>query len=228
MANYDFDINKASAELLPPDKRAVNNTTLIKSLLSGISWAYDWIFKDYYNGSDAPVYYFESTYNYLDKVRYDREVYLSLIDNNNSSPLVTTDWIKIQTNFLGVKSRVVIKPSKLILEYAINTYFGGTFRQPTSVDGTTDVHSDIYFTLLPSIPYGFVVGQTTGATVGKTTSSASVGFPYPFVYPNSFQINIPTALLNTLAATEAEQLAIIRNFVNPIKAAGSNFTILAY
>jgi len=165
---FDFNIPQASIELLPPDKRYTGNITFIKSLLSALQWAHDLFFDSYYNGTTAPDYS-PGTYNYLDQVVYNKQVYLSNIDNNTDAP-TTVNWTLIQKNFIGLKERILYNGSKIVLEYAMNKEFGGTFRQPGGAN------SDIYTENLPSSEVAFVVG-TTEATSSSVSINASAYDP---------------------------------------------------
>lgn len=211
MSKYDFNINNAATESLPPDKRYQKNVTFIQSLLSALQWVYNLFFKSYYEGSTASVYA-PGTYNYLDQVRYQKKIYLSLINDNTDLP-TTLNWVLIQDNFIGMKERILYNGSKLVLEYALNKQFDATFRQLPST-------SDIYISNLPVSTEGFLVGQTIGSSVGQTLSSGTIGRSIPFIYLNNFQISIPIAIF----ALTNEQA--VRNFVNQYVPAGLNYLIV--
>ena len=160
---YDVDINKTSIELLPPDKRYTGNITFIQSLLSPLQWVRDLFFGSYYQGTTAPNYS-AGTYNYLDQVVYEKKVYSSNIDNNTDLP-TTANWTLVQDNFIGLQERILYNGSKIVLEYAMNKEFGGTFRQPGGSN------SDIYITNLPASEVAFIVG-TTEATSSSVSANA--------------------------------------------------------
>ena len=112
-----------------------------------------------------------------------------------------------------LKERIQYNGSKVILEYALNKKFGGTFRQPPLL-------SDIFTIKLNPVTSGFHIGLTEAHTssVGLTTSSDAIGRKYPFAYINNFQINIPTALYTSDS--------IIRDFVNKYVVFSINYTIV--
>lgn len=215
MSFYDFNINDASVEMLPPDKRYLNNVNLIRSLLSTLQWFHDLFFHSYYEGI-VPATYAPGIYNYLDQVVYDKKVYLSLINNNSDLP-TTSNWTLVQNDFIGLQERVLYNGSKLVLEYALNKEFNTTFRQPP-------VNSDIYISNDNPSVVGFLVGLTEPycSSVGRTTSSDAIGPGGPFLYTNNFVIHIPSAAL-ALTNTQA-----ITNFVNKYIPASLKFTIQAY
>lgn len=226
MTTYNVNINQASIELLPPDKRYPVNISLIQGLLKPLQWARDSFFSTYYEGSSAPIYT-AGTYAYGDEVIYQKKVYSSLKSANTDSPTVATSWYLKSDNFIGLKERVLFDGGKLVLEYALNKEFSGTFRQPTTPQGITDTKSDIYITNDTSVKYGFFVGQTEpfSSSVGQTTASDYIGSANPYVYLNNFIIHIPTSLLNIGTTSNYKSVS---NFVNQYIPSSINFTIVNY
>jgi len=201
---YDINYSQQGAEIMPPDKRDTKTLSLVSSLLSALQWSRDLLFTSYATGSTAPVYA-TGSYNKNDTVIFNKSVYYSLIAGNTDLPTVATSWLKIQDNFIGANERVRFNTQRLVLEYALNKRFNGTFRPP----GSSSL-SDIYLTNLPSVVVGFRIGQTEAATssVGQTTSSDNIGSIYTFIHVNNFQINI----LNSLYVLTND--AAIRNFTD--------------
>jgi len=220
MSLYDININQISIELLPPDKRYTKNIAFVQSLLTGMQWIRDLIFGSYYEGAQESLIedYAPGTYNYLDRVIYNKKVYLSLDNNNTVVPTDTTLWLMIQDNFIGVRERILYNGSKLVLEYALNKQFGTVFRNPPNV-------SDIYIGNIGPVVDGFLIGETVGSTVGETTSSDPIGGQLPFVYINNFQINIPILALDI--SVDANYKAV-GNFVDKYIPASLRYTVVNY
>lgn len=214
---FDIDYNQQANDLLPPDKRVPDKLSLLRSLLKSLQWGRDLILGTYKKGWSGGTYS-PGAYNKYDQVKYGKSVYESLISSNTDNPTVTTSWMKICDNFIGVDERVKYNGQKIVLEYALNKEFDGVFRQPGA--GT----SDIYLSNLSPVLSGFRIGQTeTGASsIGQTTSSASIGGSYPFVQIYNFTINIPTAL-HSLTNDQA-----IRAFTLKYIPSGINFSITIY
>lgn len=213
---FDINYNQQAPELLPPDKRDKPRIALFQALLSGVQWCRDIILGSYKKGSVDPDYA-AGTYPAFAKVIFQKAVYYSLIDNNTADPLDTTAWLKIQDNFLGVAERVKFNGQNIVLEYALNQRFGGTFRPPGSMSP-----SDIYMTLLPRVVYGFRVGRTIGSYVGQTQSANKVGSPIPFIRINNFEVHVTNAIFTETNEQE------IRDFINLYIPAGLRFTITTY
>lgn len=215
---YDIDFSQQGPEILPPDKRDKNTIGLVQSLLSACQWVRDLVLGTYKTGSTAPSYA-AGPYNKFDQVIFEKSVYYSLIDNNMDDPTISTSWQKIQENFIGVDERMKFNGQVLVLEYALNKRFGGTFRPPGSSS-----RSDIYLQNIPVVVQGFLVGQTEPAcsSVGQTLSSDTIGLRFPFVHVFNFQINF----LASLYAVTNEQA--VRDFTNLYVPSSLTYTIVTY
>lgn len=213
---FDIDFDDFTVQMLPPDKRVNPTVPFIQALISPLQYIRDLLFGSFANGSTAPTYS-SGTYNYMDQVIYNKQVYLSLIPDNTDAPTVATSWLLIQTDFRGANIRVLDSGCTLILTNALNQEFGGVFRQPP-------LQSDIYLNNVGPTLTGFIVGNTEpkSSSVGNSTSSATIGSPLPFTQVYNFNINIPAALY--AATTEAT----IRDFVNKIIPISLTFSITPY
>lgn len=215
---YDVDYSQQGIELMPPDKRDNNTNSFVKSLLTALQWSRDLILTSYRTGNNSPTYA-AGVYNLNDTVIFQKAVYYSLIASNTDAPTVATSWLKIQDNFIGVNERVRFNTQRVVLEYALNKRFNGTFRPPGSSS-----NSDIYFTNLPATVTGFRIGQTEAntSTIGQTLSSDFVGSKYTFIHINNFQINFLTSLY---AQTNE---AAVRGFTNLYIAFSLKYIITPY
>lgn len=213
---FDVNYKQQTPELLPPDKRDPPRIALIAALLQSIQWCRDLILGSYKKGSTDPGYA-PGTYPKFAKVIYQKAVYYSLVDGNTSDPRDINNWLKIQSNFLGVSERVKFNGQNIILEYALNQRFSGTFRPPPSV-----TRSDIYMSLLPPVIAGFNVGQTIGSSVGRTASSDTIGYDSPIVRLINFEVHITIAIFATTNEQE------IRDFINLYIPASLKYIITTY
>lgn len=213
---FDIDMNQQAVDLLPPDKRAPKVVGLQRALLSAAQWCRDLILGSYKSGSTAPQYA-GGMYNKYDLVIYNKAVYYSLVPSNSALPSDPASWLLVQPNFLGVDERVRYNGQKIVLEYALNHRFGGTFRPP----GSSSL-SDIYINNVGPTAVGFRVGLTKGSTVGLTNSSDDIGNPYPFVQITNFNINF----LNSLYILTNEKA--VRGFVDPVIPSSLVYTITSY
>lgn len=222
MSIYDVDYTIVGPQLLPPDKRRTRQMAWIKCLLYPLQYLHDILFVSYKQGSTAPQYA-GGTYNQGDRVVYFFSVYESLIPSNTALPTDTTSWAKIQENFIGVNERVKYTGQKIILEYALNKWFVTQFRQPPSL-------SDIYITV-NSIPTNLFVSGATSQdsssvflySSSEYISNDSLGTPV-----KNMNVNIPLAVFNALALTDAERESIVRGFVNKYITAGITYNVITY
>ena len=217
---YDIDYSKLAVKMLPPDKRFTNTIAFLKALLTPVQWKRDLILGTYRSGSTSSIWLNSTTYNKYDQVIYNRAVYSSLQAGNiNNLPTNTAYWEQIQTVYIGIQERLQYTPTKLTLEYALNKWFQTTFRQPP-------LQSDIYFTVNPILLNVFVVGGTESISSniynGNSTQFIINGYSFSAFY--NLVINVPTALISSLAPTTAQAQAIIGSVVNQFIAAGINYT----
>lgn len=219
---YDIDFSKLGVQVLPPDKRFTRQAAWQKVILSPLQYLRDLWFGSYRTGSEAPVYA-AGTYAKYDQVVYNKAVYESLIDGNTNPPTDTASWKLVQTNYIGLYERITYNGQKLVLEYAMNKWFGTTFRQPPLV-------SDIYININTlSIPV-FVVGATESesSVVYTTGSSEFVINSYSVAVQYNFTIFCPVAVYDALDPLMINNEKIFRAFVDKYVPAGITYEITTY
>lgn len=222
MSIYDVDYNKQTTELLPPDKRFSKQIAWINTLFSPLKWLRDLIFTSYRTGSTAPVYA-PGTYSMYQQVIYRQSVYMSLIDNNSVSPNDATAWLKIQDNFLGAEQRVLYNGQVIVLEYALNQWFGTQFRQPPNT-------SDIFLTMHPRPAGVFVIGgdEINSSKVYTDKSSEYIINSYGFAQYYNMTINVPVAVWTALDTIPANRDKFVRSFADQYVISGIIYDIATY
>jgi hypothetical protein len=157
--------------ILVPDKREKVNISFLSSPVAEIQVVNDTLFTVYEKGLNFNLWDISTTYNRNDVIGYGKQVYFSVIDDNTgNNPNSTDNWCKISNNFIGADTRVHFNGTKLIFEYAINTYFN-TFYQPN-----TTLNSEIYtetFSIKPKTFY-VALSEPFSDTIGKTNSSGYI------------------------------------------------------
>lgn len=210
--------------LMPPDKTTTKTgaqskmVNLLWALISEpLNWLNKLMFTDYAEGAAYITYNPASTYGIGDRVNYKKAIYESLQDNNigKAPNLNTAYWYKRQDSFIGADERILFTDSKLLCEYALNKWFGGTFRQPPST-------SDIYVLKNGNAVPTFIVGSSTGSSVGLSTSSGFVGLGYYTPVAADFTIKIPTALYPTGGDQE------VRDFADMLNSIENTYDIVQY
>ena len=119
---------------------------------------------------------------------------------------------------------IKIRGEKLVLEYALNTWFGTTFRQPNTL-------SDIYLSLNSAIYQSpFKVGdfEIQSSKVSRVGSSDFIGIDYTLIVHYGFTIMIPTAVFNALGADNAIRENIVRDFVDKYVNCGIKYNVQTY
>lgn len=214
---YSTNYNDFAVNVLPPNHRLPVHKAWVKALCAPMVWANNNFFEDFVNGSSYAAYNAGTTYGYQDRAIYDHAVYESKQAGNTGNDVTDSDWwFKVQDNYIGVYERIKYNSTKLVLEYALNKWFGGTFQQPPST-------SSIYITKNTTTIRAFTTGDTSDASaVGYDTSSGFVGDSVNYTSNVDFTINIPTALYPTGGDEEIQQ------FVNNIIAAEATYDIVQY
>lgn len=222
MSFYEIDYNQKAVELLPPDKRMPSIVAWVKALLMQLQYNITSLFVDYKTGSDYPVYV-PGSYNKFDRVIYGQSVYESLININTAEPTDTAYWRLYQLYFAGTDTRIMYNAQTLVLEYALNTRFQTSFRQPP-------LQSDIFLTVNQPQNRVFQVAGDEGlsSNVRYDGSSENVVNSYTFASFFNLEINVPVATYNSLSTDVAAREKIIRYFADKYIPAGILYTIITY
>ena len=221
---YDIDFSKFTPRMLPPDKRFTKTVAWVNVLLSPVQYLRDLWFGSYRTGSTAPTWVNTDPYPKYALVKYSNKViYESLADNNTAVPTDATYWRVAQQNFIGLSERVLYNGQKLVLEYAMNKWFGTTFRQPPNV-------SDIYITrnAVPVSVFRSGGLEDISSVTYTNTSSDFVVNAYTLVPDANFTIHCPLATYNALASTDAQRDKIFRAFVDLYLPSGITYSITTY
>jgi hypothetical protein len=222
---YDVDYNTAIENLLVPDKRTKKTLAFNIALALGIANNHNLLFNIYKNYEILPNWITAFAYNKNDLVKYSKSVFQSIENGNTSRPTNSSKWRLVSENFLGSDFRLSITGEKLNLEYAINTWFGSTFRQPSV--GI----SDIYFTTnnlieLPVFRVG--INEFESTSVRSDGSDQFVINSYTFTAQYNLTINVPIALFNSLGTTNEIRTSIVRAFADKYINAGLTYKIQTY
>jgi hypothetical protein len=224
MGLYDLNAATTGQQLLPPDKRGTIMSRWVAAMLKPIQYLVDIRINSYRNGASAQPYLNTTTYLKGNIVLYRYSMYESVINGNlGNDPLDPRYWTIIQDNFIGVLERLKYNGHTLILTYALNKYFGTTFRQP-------DLLSDIWLNTNIKPPAVFLVGDTESQSskVYYNTSSEFIINDYAFSSFTNLTINVPTSVYNALDTDPANRSRIIRNFADKYIAAGITYDIAIY
>lgn len=223
MSIYDIDYSKQKVQLLPPDKRYTKTVAWIGILLSPLQYLRDLWFGSYRTGSDAPQWVNTDPYPKYAQVKYNKIIYESLENGNTDVPTTVATWKVVQQNFIGLSERIYYNGQKLVLEWAMNKWFGTVFRQPPN-------QSDIYIENNTLDVGVFRVGgvEDISSVTFSNRSSEFVVNAYSFAVTFNFTIFCPEAVYNALDPTLTNNEKIFRAFVDRYVPAGVTYTIQTY
>lgn len=226
-----IDYDDQAEQMLPTAQRKPKWIIFAKALVSQVKRLYV-LFVYFMTGSvDAGYWSVATTYAKGELVRTVDGVYESLEAGNIGNAVTdTTYWLKVLGSFIGVNERVRYNSQKIVFEYALNRYFGTTFRQPTSYTGTGTLPlSDIYITTVAPVYVSFVsygAEPLTSAVYKDRTIDFVFGDEvYLSASTYKFIIHIPAAVYSALGST-AEQ--IVRSFADRYRILGTTYTIQTY
>lgn len=221
---YNLNYNTIVETLLVPDKRTKKTVAFNTALVSSITNNNNLLFSTYKDYTLLPNWT-AGTYTRNELVKYGKSIFQSVENANTTEPTQSDKWVLVSENFLGSDFRLSITGSKLNLEFAINTWFGTIFRQPSA--GV----SDIYFITNNIIPIPvFRVGTTSfdSTAVSTVSSEQLVVNSYSFSTQFNLTINVPSALFLSLGSTNDVRYSIIKSFADKYINAGLTYQIITY
>lgn len=227
MSIFDVNFSKLAVEILPTHKRT-DITEVTDSIVEPLN-DLNIIFKWFREGNTAGQYNPATTYTFGSVLKYSRKVYLKNEVTTGYTagiiPTNTTYFVRISESFIGIAERLMYRPDKLVLEYALNRIFETTFRQPPLV-------SDIYIQNVNTSDTNFGVGELDNftSTIGETDVLSLY-----FISENDFVagetdfiVYVPLAVFNALASTDVERTAILTDVIEKYRLTGYTFKIQTY
>ncbi len=225
MSIYDVNYSTLGSQLLPPDKRSSRLTAYVNALLSPLQWLRNLCMGTYRTGAAYAPWASTTTYAKYSRVTYKNAVYESQLNGNTGAAPATSPavWAQVQSNVIGLEERLQYNGQTIVLTYALNKWFGTTYRQPPAL-------SDVYILNNSISPAGFVVGATEGSSsvVYRGTSSEAVINDYSFDESINFTIYFPSAAFALLDDTDNARYAAIRFFTDKYLPAGLVYNIQVY
>lgn len=221
---FSIDYINLMITLLSPDKRSSSIIALNTPAAIELQNLNDDMFITYKTYQSIPEWSSLGDYIINNKVKYNKAIYKSAIDNNKNIPTYDDTWVLISPNFLGVDTRIAFNSQKIILEYALNIWFNTLYVQEPGV-------SEIFITLNSAIKQSpFILGTTENKSskITTTDSDSYIGIDYSFEQYNGFTINVPIAVYNLLGANDAERQSTIRIFANQYVNIGVYYLVQSY
>jgi hypothetical protein len=218
---YDINYKQQVIELLPVNKRNYKMIAFLSDcMISTLQYLRDALFGDYRNGSNV-TNWSAGTYSRNAKVNYKKGIYISLINNNTDTPGLTNNWYLQQSFFIGLNERLAYNGNNLMLTYALNRWFGTTFRQPGT--GLSDIYITTTGLDVTTMRIGYLSAESSQIKFTKATEAITyttiTGLQYNAVF------YVPNSLLTSLGSSGME---IIKSFINNYIYAGCVFNVLGY
>ena len=239
--NISLNVLPPTKRISPKDGSILNGwIALFKNIASQMVYVNE-IFKRYQNGSEYPYYSFSTAYVVGDRVKNEFGVFECIASNTGVSTTNYTYWNLIISSFIGANERVLYTGKRIVLEYALNRYFGGElmansfagFRQPTSYSATGQLPlSDIYISALPIVDVSFGIGDVSQnlGSIGDISlnygicDDTIVGVASSYM----FQINIPVNVFASINSDLPTAEKIVRNFVDKYCLIGVGYNVVTY
>lgn len=234
---YNVNFALQIEQLLPPSKRTTKTLAYMGVFGRSFQYQRDLLFDTYANGFGGAIWA-AGTYTKGQRVRYiDHSVYEVQVASTTTTPSTSTDWLKIQDVWIGVRERTRYTGNKIVLIYGLNRWFDTVFRQPngtlenpvTNAAGT----SDIYI-----VNNSILVNQFK---IPKSAFNTSSFIPNNGIYgidgiPNvafalnqyAFTIFVPLAVFNALAANNTDRENVVRAFADKYVIAGIIYKVQTY
>lgn len=207
---YLIDFDNLIESNLSPDKREPKTIQFLTTCANAIDNLYVQTTQTYKFQSSVSNWT-AGTYSINSLVRYSKVIYQA-IKETNLDPTNSTDWIIVSENFLGVDNRLKINGTKIVLERALNQWFG-------QVDGT--IYIDNNSVELPVFLVGF--SESECSQVFSNKSSELVSNSFTFVSQYNCTIFVPTAVHTAIGGD-----SIIRNFTDKYISSGITYNIQTY
>lgn len=139
-------------------------------------------------------------------------------------------WIPVYPDFIGANYRVSFSCQKILFEYALNTWFNTTFRQP--VVGVSDIYiSTNAITQLQAYAYPYSLKSYFLPGTEFSPQPVTSDFCFPLnnaSSQNNFTIYVPVAVYDALSANASLRNGMIRAFADKLCPAGAYYNIATY
>lgn len=236
--NYAVYMTLLAQAIIPPDKRAGSLEDLMTSFLNPTMQRTNDILNLYIDGFKSTIPYYDNSTSYaigdlvIGPFDHYQQIYESQSNGNSGNSIDNINfWVNVSPNPIGVEERSKMYCGRMVFEYALNTWFGTTFRQPNFA-GTS--LSDIYITtngyqspLLYISPVDF--------NAGHFGPNGSTGFISPddtpgFYATNQYTVHVPSAFYATLPGYTGAGTAdnFIRKQVDKYGCFGLDYNIVQY
>jgi hypothetical protein len=224
--SYIVNTNSFAENFVPPKKRSADIVAWAKTLVFPLQVLYDTMFGTYKDGITVSDWDVATTYYIGDQVKYiDKSIYQCYRLNTGNAPTNENFWFKIQDKFVGIEPRMKYNSQHLVLEWALNEWFGTTFVN-------TPGASDIFISAISVFDTTFWVGATESesslVTYDNTDTFGWIQAQDLTAIDYTFSINVPLAVWTALDTVVGNRDKIIMAFADTYVLAGVKYNIITY
>ena len=223
-----------AVNFLPAKKRLPIFKAWVKTLLNPLQVLYNTMFGTFKDGNNASDWIPATAYSVGVQVKYvDKAIYQCWVANTGELPTNTDFWFKIQEKFVGIEPRCKYNSQRLLLEWALNEWFGTTF---VNAPGGSDIRiqpagvgSNVFYVGLSTVDSSYAVfGNNEAQRFVQAIDITNTG--------SEFQIRVPIATANALTneppdtapAISQNRENIIRQIADLYVYAGINYDVITY
>jgi hypothetical protein len=184
------------------------------------------MFGTFKDGNTAAAFIPATLYVVGDQVQYiDKSIYQCWVVNTGELPTDTAYWFKIQDKFVGIEPRCKYNAQHLLLEWALNEWFGTTF---VNTPGASDIYIDTAGADLGAFYVGYTTTESSFVVYDDSEATAFIQAEDLISAGISFNINVPIAVWIALASTNDDRDNIIRQIADLYVYAGITYDIITY
>lgn len=226
MFNFGLNTDLLSRIFTPRRKRKPLFIAFARVMLSPISYLHRRVFTYFYYTQVYPIWNSVTSYNIGSVVRFGYQVFESRTNGNlNNQPNQSTQWMRIQDNWIGGFVRSNVKPGKIALEKYLNDFFETDFNYPASAN-------DIYIETNDEDVTQFTVGSSDLNTAQVSSAVEStiyfVSDTFTTYSQNSFTVYIPTAKWTAIESTDAKREGLVKGILDNYVPAGIQYNVTDY
>jgi len=223
-----------AVNFLPPKKRLPIYKAWTKTLLTPLQVLYNTMFGTFKDGNAAADWDILTAYVVGDQVKYiDKSIYECWVAQTGELPTDTAYWFKIQDKFVGIEPRCKYNAQHLLLEWALNEWFGTTF---VNTPGASDIYIDTAGADLGAFYVGFTTTESSFVVYDDSEATAYIQAEDLASAGVSFNINVPIAVANALTTEppdtvpniSSDRANIIRQIADLYVYAGIEYEIVTY
>jgi len=224
MSIYNYDSNIVAEQLTPPVLRKSKFLSWLYVIVKPIHNLWSNVFESYKIGDISLDYNNASSYVFGDKVKYtDNSIYQLIVSSSiGVNPLNTTNWVKLNDNFIGTNERVKINSQIILLEYYLNKWYNvSTLSDQIYIENIKEI-SNIFQMSISSI-------YSSTMPLNSNYSETYMGLEptYPDVSVD-FNVCVPIALYTTLGDNNDNRDNNIKNIIDKYKLSGIRYKIETY